>query len=124
MKRTFVLLTLLAGAAAMPAHADPAGVLGVSATAPASAVCDGTFDVSGSVTAAGAVGVPRQTVRVTVDGVGLGYGSTDVDGSYSVTLSAIAPGAHVIGADIYAGLPLETEAATSAITITGDCEQP
>jgi len=124
VKRTFVLLILLAGAAAMPAHADPTGQIAVAVSAPASAACDAPFEVSGTVTVAGAAGLPRQTVRVTVDGTGLGYGSTDVDGSYVVTLAAIAPGEHVIGADIYAGLPLETEAPTTTILVTGDCEQP
>lgn len=124
MKRTLVLLTLLAGAAAAPSHADPAGLLAVTAAGPATADCEGTFDVTGTVTAAGAVGVPRQTVRVLIDGIGLAYGSTDETGTYTVTLAAIAPGDHTIGADIFGGLPLETEAADSTITITGDCEQP
>ena len=124
MKRTLVLLTLLAGASAVPSHADPAGLLAVTAAGPASAACDGTFDISGTVTAAGTVGVPRQTVRVLIDGTGLAYGSTNESGAYTVTLAAIAPGEHTIGADIFGGLALETEATTSTILITGDCEQP
>ena len=124
MKRTLVLLTLLAGAAALPAHADPTGQLAVTAGGSASAACEDSFDVTGSVTAAGSVGVPRQTVRVTIDGTGLGYATTDVDGTYVVSLAPLAPGEHTIGADIYGGLPLETEAASSVIMITGACEQP
>lgn len=122
MKRSLALLTLLAaGAAVAPASADPTGQLAVRVDAPDTAACDQPFDITGAVTLAGVAGVPRQTVRVTLGGTVAGYGPTGTDGTFTLRVESFPPGTYTVGGDIFKGLPLETTAAPSSITITGTC---
>jgi hypothetical protein len=118
VKRTLIALGLLGAAAAIPASADPLGLVAITLDAPAQATCDAPFTVSGTVVLADAMPLEGQAVRITVGDVDAAVTSTDADGAYTAEILYADPGADLpIIASVLPGPLVST--ATATITVDG-----
>lgn len=134
MSRKLIFAALIAaGLSVTSATADPLGVVSVSASAPGQVACQditdeqgerigsafGVFEVSGSSKVADTLAFARQVVRIDVNGTGVAYGETDLDGNFAVTVSGIQPGVHDVVAVVSGSTPLSTASETMQVEVTG-----